>query len=273
MDKGPRVFRDQLSVLLAGTALSLTLSRIIQLPTRQVGLPVFGTQLGVDLSIQWLINLFLVGLVITGVNTLLVSHPLATSGQTRSTAVFWILPGLTALMLGIGLEHVEEIQVWLLVIVGGLIILGVVTTNSYRSIDPEHLARPSVQLLVTISVYGLAMAYCLVIYGAKTRFLLSGPAILVVSGLLTARLLWGTGQPPRRVWLFSGVTSVIMAQAIWALNYWAIAPLYGGLVLLIVFYLTTAIAQQTLQERLDRRALIEVGAAALLAAIIIGVLV
>ncbi|MBN1315268.1 MAG: hypothetical protein JXA42_07365 [Anaerolineales bacterium] len=271
--KSLRVYQDQLSVLLAGTALGLTLSRIIQLPTRQVGLPVFGTQLGVELSVHWLINSFIVGLVITGVNSLLVSHPLVAAGSQRRVLIFWILPALTALILGIGLGQIEDIQTWLLVLVGGLIAVGVVANNAYRSMDPEESARPPVQLLVTITVYGLAMAYCLVIYGSRTRFLLSGSAILVVSGLLAARLLWGTGQPPRRVLLYSAIVSLIMAQAIWALNYWAIAPLYGGLVLLILFYLATAIAQQTLQDRLDRRALIEVGGVALLAIIIIGVLV
>jgi hypothetical protein len=266
------VFQDQLSVLLAGTALGLTLSRIIQLPTRQIGMPVFGTQLGIELSIEWLINIFIVGLVITGVNTLLTSHPLCNTCSKGQILVFWILPALTALMFGTGLGQVKETQTWLVVLVAGLIALGVVTKNAYRSLDPEESAKPVVQLLVTITVYGLAMAFCLMIFGSRTRFLLSGTAIFIVSGLLAVRLLWGTGQPARRILMFGGIIGLIMAQAIWAFNYWAIAPLYGGLVLLILFYLTTAIAQQTLQDRLDRRSLIEVGGVALLAILIIGVL-
>ena len=57
---------------------------------------------------------------------------------------------------------------------------------------------------------------------------------------------------------YGGVVGLLLGQITWALNYWPLLPgLTGGLLLLLSFYLAVGIAQQSLQERLTRRVLME----------------
>jgi hypothetical protein len=63
----------------------------------------------------------------------------------------------------------------------------------------------------------------------------------------------------------------VLGQVTWALNYWLLPGLTGGLLLLLIFYLMVGIAQQGLQGRLTRRVLLEFGIFALIALILIGV--
>jgi hypothetical protein len=55
----------------------------------------------------------------------------------------------------------------------------------------------------------------------------------------------------------------------WALNYWVLPGLTGGLLLLLIFYLLVGIAQQGLQGRLTRRVLLEFGIFGVVALVLI----
>jgi hypothetical protein len=48
-----------------------------------------------------------------------------------------------------------------------------------------------------------------------------------------------------------------MGEVTWALNYWAVGQLVGGLLLLLTFYVLTGVGQQYLARRLSRRVLLE----------------
>jgi len=255
--------------LLGGAAVGFTLSKIIQLPTHQLGFDVLGSQLGVELSTSWLSAVFIVGLVITGAHSLFRDHPLYRQGQVRYTFIFWILSALTALVTGASLARVESTQAWLSVMVGGIILLGVVTANEFKLLDPSKLERPGVQLFAAIVVYTLALALLTLIYATRTRALLAGPAAFAVSSLLTVRFLWNTIQQPRRIAFYGGITGLIMSQAVWALNYWRMEPLAGGLLLLLIFYVVTGIEQQFLLDQMSRRVLIEYGVVVSVAAVVI----
>ncbi|MCI0475077.1 MAG: hypothetical protein L0Y55_02410, partial [Anaerolineales bacterium] len=50
---------------------------------------------------------------------------------------------------------------------------------------------------------------------------------------------------------------ITMAEIVWALNYWNLAGLIGGALLLIFFYAWTGLAQQYLWNRLNRIVFVE----------------
>jgi hypothetical protein len=258
--------RDRLSVLLGGVAIGLALGALIQLPTRRVGLNVFGSRLGVDLSTPWMVTAFAVGLAVAGAHAVLDPHPHYRKGDPT---ISWILPGLTALVTGALLAQTESMRSWLAVMVLGIVALGLVTANEYRSLDPSERERSAVDLVTASAVYGLALALLVLICAARSRTLLSGPAVFAVSGLLSLRLFWSTGQQLRRAVFYGGIIGLIVSQAMWALNYWIIRPLPGGLLLLLIFYLATGITHQSLLNQMSRRVLIEYGAITLAAAAVV----
>lgn len=266
MNAAPPLNRDRLSLLTGGAALGLVLSRVVQLPTQQFGFQVFGSPLGVRLSSSSLMTLFVVGLVITGVQSLLEGHPLAT-GRTR-TAIHWILPALTALMAGVLLAGIEPLVTWMAATLAAVVVLGLVAVNEYRSLDQAVAGRVGSQVLVAAIAYCLALGFLSVVYGARLRTLVAGPAVLLTCGLLAVRLLWSPGRQPARILLYAAVIGLIMAQCAWVLGYWSIAPLSGGTILLLVFYALTGVAQGSWKEHPGRRALLEYGLTALIAVVV-----
>jgi hypothetical protein len=62
---------------------------------------------------------------------------------------------------------------------------------------------------------------------------------------------------------------LITGEIIWAMNYWRIQGLTGGLILLLGFYVATGLANQQLQGRLTRRVLVEYAVVALIGLVIL----
>jgi hypothetical protein len=269
MSDQPEVFRDRLSVLLAGAAVGFFLSRVIELPGRLFGVQALGTPVGIELNTYWLTTAFVIALVVTGTHSVLLSHPLCCQCRARSTFVNWILPALTALLIGRWLATFQNTETWLVAMAIGLIALGYVTTHEYKTVVPDFLARPSTQLAGACMVYALALGLLFMIQGTGARFLLSGPAVLVGCGLLAIRLHWQTGRRFRWLALNGGVVGLVMAQTVWVLGYCRLAVLPASLLLLLVFYLATGVVQMAVQERLGPRSALELGTTAFLAALII----
>jgi hypothetical protein len=76
----------------------------------------------------------------------------------------------------------------------------------------------------------------------------------------------------RRALLYAAVLGLAVGEVTWALNYWLIGPLAGGLLLLAALYVGAGIVQSHLVGQLTRRTLIEfagVGGAAV--ALVLGV--
>jgi hypothetical protein len=250
-------------------AVGFTLSKVIQVPTRQIGMDVLGSPLGVQLSTAWLIVIFSVGLVITGIFSLFRLHPAVSKGKTRQTYVFWILPGFTVLTSGVLLAHTEVIQAWLLLIAGAIILLRIVVENEFRSLDLDEPGQSAERLLVKGLVYFLFLTCAMLVYATRARTLLVAPAVGAGSGLLSMRLFWRPMRKTHRVILYGGVLGLMMSQVVWAINYWQIPSLSGGLLLLLFFYVATNVVEQSMLGRMSGRVLVEYGVIALIAAVAI----
>jgi hypothetical protein len=269
MEVASHLDRDRLSITLAGAALGYTLSRVIQLPTRRFGLQVLGSALGIELSTGWLLALFVVGLVVTGVQILYLRHPACQEERPLSLWVYWVLPGLAALALGGILQQVDDLRLWALAMLGGVLALGVVITSEYHALDPAELATPGRQLFSTVLVYLVTWALLSQVFAARARILLAGPAAFLITALLAARLLLHSGQARRQLVLYSGVLALLLTQILWVLNYWRIGLLAGGLALLLAFYLLVSLVQQAWLGRLGKRSWIEYAVTVALAVLVI----
>ena len=89
--------------------------------------------------------------------------------------------------------------------------------------------------------------------------------------LLAIELLRTTTQRHEPVLSFAVIVGIVLGETTWALNYWPLPGLTGGLLLLLVFYLVVSLAQHGLQEHLTRRVLVEFAVFAIFALILIAV--
>jgi len=283
---------DQLSLLVSLVLLGIALSSIIELPIKPLTLIVLDHPFPLSLSAPQIIALLLVAIVWTGTDSMVRSHPKVRSAGLGYALTFCPLP---TLFTSVAFFLVRPLSInrpfWL----GGLALIGLLLSliiiGEWCTIDHnDGVARLGLNLIA----YLVALALYIAIY-KEERGPLSAVAALAVSGLLALDLLrvgddelsrpssngipFGpsalslrrTLEPLRakplrresssgdtgRTWLCALVAGLAMGEAAWALNYWRISGLRGGMLLLLIFYVITGLAQQGLLGRLTRWVLVE----------------
>lgn len=248
---------DRVSVTVGMVLLGLVLFLVIDLPARTFAFVPLGSPLTVQLSEQWLRAMLAAGLAIAGTHSVVSVHPLVRSGQRQAGFTAWIVPGLSGFLAPFLLPLAPDLHYWL----GGLgmtaVLTGSVILLEYYTADPDALDYTVARLALNLLAYGVALAAFVLIYQSRARSLVTATATAIVSSLVALNLLQGVGQPMRRTVLYAGLAGLVMGQSTWALNYWRIHTLTGGVLLLLFFYVAVGVAQQHLQGSLTRRVLAE----------------
>jgi hypothetical protein len=139
----------------------------------------------------------------------------------------------------------------------------------YATVERGKSGFRRARLWLDALAYGSALILFLFVYQTRTRSLLSGSLVAVTAFLLAAEILRTATTRPRAALVYGGIIGLILGQVTWALNYWVLPGLTGGLLLLLSFYLLVGIAQQGLQERLTARVLWEFVVFTLIALVLI----
>ncbi|MCS7002912.1 MAG: hypothetical protein NZ518_08700, partial [Dehalococcoidia bacterium] len=208
----------------------------------------------------WVVVAGIVGVVAVGADSLVRSHPKSYLHDVAHSLLFWILPALVALGAAVFLRLFGGG----LAVVGGLALAGVLLTlvmlAEYLTVDPREPAYAPARLALNLATHLAAFSLYTAIYATKERSLYTGTAVAVVSTLLAVELYRSAEAPPWRTWLYAAITGLMVGQVHWALNYWPIGSLSGGVVLLLVFYLISGVVQNHLLGRLSRVVAVEFAA-------------
>ena len=231
-------------------------------------------RLGGDLppiTVSWLLVASLVVITSTGADVFIRSHP---QMQTRRLPTinlgfvvielapgFWILPSFTIIasfaffrLFGVSLGTTAGI---LASVAAGGLLLATLLGQHYaldRRPDLRHNARLSLQTIAFLLAFGVFSA----VYFARLRTLYSA-ALIGASGALLAYALLQWTPPRRGLLLLASMVGLTLAEATWALNYWAAPFLLGGAMLLVIFYVATGLLQNHLESTLSRRIFWEYG--------------
>jgi hypothetical protein len=248
---------DRVSVTVGLVLLALILFQLVDLPARTFTFLPLGSPLAVRLSGQWLRAMLMAGLAIAGTHSVVSAHPSAKGHQRRIGFTAWILPGVAGFIAPFLLSLAPSLSYWL----GGLgltaaMIAGVILLEYYIA-DPDAAHHFVANLALNLLTYGVTLAAFVLIYYSRARSLVTATATAVIGGLMALSLLQGIGQLQRRTALYAGLVGLIIGQSTWALNYWRIHALAGGVLLLLFFYVTVGLTLQHLQGSLTRRVLVE----------------
>lgn len=249
---------DRVSILVSLVLLGLAFSLIIALPTRLVNTTVLGSQVTLVLSGRWILAGLLTALTALGTDYALREHPRYGAGDVPFAFLFWIIPCLVTLAaagFAPALPPTPLVWVALLGVTGAL--LSLVIVAEYRTIDPKDPAYTPARLGLNVLVYLAALFLFAGVYNAKARSLLSATAVLLLAGLLALALLRAERQATARTWLYAAICALILGEATWALNYWGVSGMVGGVLLVLAFYFFTGLAQQHLLGRFSRTVLFE----------------
>lgn len=244
---------SRVGVLAAAVLLTYALTRLVNAPAFTVAIQLPGFYFSYPFTLGTAMTVMAAGLTASGMDWLLRAHP-SLAGQR--TAEHWLLPALTAFIIGVLLDNVPAGSVWWAALAIGSVILISVFLAEYVAVDP---GAPTYALassgLIALS-YTLFLLFVIALQLGGVRLFLSVPAIFLAAGLVTLRTLhlrlggkwelpWGIG------------IGIVSAQLAAALHYWPFSALQMGLILLGPLYALTALAYSVRQDIPVRSAILE----------------
>ena len=277
-------YRDRASVMIWMVLLGLAAQRFLALPERSFTAIVLGSPITLTVTDNVILGALLAGLVASGTEAVVRSHPRNQRGRIRrdhidsprraidpgakiegaslASSGHWVFWGLPIALIAVAillLPFAPSVVYWVIGLVGTGLALGFSMAGIFYTIDPFQPGYRRARLGLNALTYAAALVLFLVVYRTRVRSIVSATEVMLVSGLLALELLRGSERPTVLMALYAGITGLVLGQATWALNYWRLDSLTGGLVLLVIFYDVVGLSQHGLQGRIRRRVLLEYG--------------
>jgi len=171
-------------------------------------------------------SLLAAGLTATGMDWLLHGHP-ALGG--RRTVVHWLLPTLTALVIGVPLTLAGSGPQWALTFLISGVALVLVILAEYAVVESASPGYALASAGLTALALALFLILAAVLRAGSLSPLFSLPALALAAGLVSLRAL----QLRLGRWEFawSAGIGLIVVQLAAGLHYWPLSPLRYGLLL------------------------------------------
>lgn len=220
------------------------------------------------ITLSWFLIGSLTVITSAGADLLARSHP---QMQSRTLPVvnlgfvrlelaptFWVLPSFSVIgsfaffRLFSGILEGVAFALALLAAGGSLL---VVLVAQHYALDRDPEVRQRAQTVLQVIGYLIAFGCFSAVYYTRYRTLYSATMIGLTATLLAVALLAYT--PRASNLLLSVLVGLVLAEATWALNYWATTFLMAGTLLLVIFYVIVSLLQHRGAGRLSRRLLLE----------------
>ena len=243
---------DRISVLLAAVLLAYALANLIKTPGYAFNLNLLRISITISLNLNVIATLIASGLTAAGMDWLLRGHP---HFEDQNTFQHWILPALTAFVLGIPLYNLPFGPAWWLSFGLGGILLLLVFIAEYIALDSSDVRYPAASAGLVALSYTLFLILVATVTFSGMRLFFVSIIVFPAAGLVTLRALHlRTGG-----WEFTWAIGIalVLTQLAAAFHYWPLEPVQYGLVLLGPLYALTELAQNLYEDISWRRAGIE----------------
>ena len=244
--KTNRYFPDinRISVLTATVLLAFALTRLLATTAYLVGFQIFGRNIRFDVDLRIIIILLASGLTATGMDWLLKSHPLI--HKKKRTLDHWLVPMLTALVLGMPLYLLRTDALWWGGFGIGALLLVLVFWAEYVVVSPGDMNYPIAMVALTVLSFALYLILALALrYGGARLFFLA-PALFIATFLVSVRTLHlRLGGRWEIAWAIG--IALVGVQLAAGLHYLPITPIYYGMLLLGVLYGLTSFVASLLE--------------------------
>lgn len=242
---------DRLSILAATILLAYSLARFIALPTQEIAAQLPGFYLSVQINAGTIVALLVAGLTATGADWLMRDHPSFEKGSLEH----WLLPALTAWVIGLPLSQLPSSPWWWLGFALGGALLILVLVAEYIVVDPQDIRQPPAAAGLTAVSFALYLVLAAALRYSDQRLFLELPALALAGGLVSLRTLhlrlnqWALPQ--------AVVISLVTTQIGAALHYWSLSPVSFGLALLGLAYSLTSLFGNLAEGEPVRGAIVE----------------
>ena len=244
---------DRLSVLAATILIAYASIRLIDLPPSEFEFQLPGFFLSVEISIATLITLLVAGLMAAGSDLLLRDHPLL---KGKNTLEHWLLPALTAWVIGVPLYRLPLSPQWLAGFAIGSALLMLVLVAEYISVDPEDQRYSLATAGLTAASFALYLMLAIAMRSSGLRLFYILPTLTFAAAVVSLRTLH---LRLRGRWLFTetAALALVIAQLVAAFHYLPLSPIAFGLALLGPAYALTSLIASLSEGASVRQAILE----------------
>jgi hypothetical protein len=223
---------NRLSVVTASILLAYALIPFIQLPDRTLGTRIFGILFQMRVNFATIIYIITALMAAAGVSWLLKDHP-----QLGQQPVYqhWLIPALTALVIGVPLNSLAVGPQWWSVFGFGGLLLVAVLVSEYITVDPYDSRHGPAAIALTAVSYALFLILTITLVAAGSRLYVLVPTLGGAIFLVTLRNLHLRLFGKWYILWSAGITLAIVQVAA-ALHYWPLSPLRFGLIILGLVY-------------------------------------
>jgi hypothetical protein len=227
---------NRLSVLASTILLAYAVSPFISLPATELNLNLPGAVFSFRLNVGTLVSVLVAALAGVGTDWLLRSHPVI---RGQSTLQHWLLPALTAWVIGVPLGSLEiSPQWWAVFSLGGTLLI-LVFVAEYIVVDLSDARQVPATVGLTAVSFALYLILTIAVRAAGLRLYLLLPALVIPIALVTIRTLYlRLGGRWQIGWAIA--IALIVGQVAAGLHYWPVTPLSYGLILLGPAYALTS---------------------------------
>jgi Protein of unknown function (DUF5656) len=243
----------RVSILTATVLLAFALTRLVSAPPYKLTIPLGGVYISLVFNLNTLLVLLAGGLTASGVDWLLRTHPSLEKGETRE---HWLLPTLTALVIGVVLNTLPPTLIWWLGFGLGAAILLVVFFAEFVAVDPNDVRYPLATAVLTVFAFVIFLILAVALKASNVRLFLVAPALFLGAGLVALRTLHlRLNERWEAAWAFGIAMVTIQLGA--ALYYMPLTPVRFGLGLLGPVYALTSLSVSLAGGTPPRQAIFE----------------
>ena len=250
IEEGKSPLTDRIGMLTAVILLAYAIARIVQTPELALTISLPGFYFVYPLSISTAISVMAAGLTATGMDWIIHSHPAL---EKKPTTEHWMLPTLTAFIIGAPLSILPNGVIWWLGFAFGAVLLALVFTAEYIVVDPTASNYAIARAGLTSLSYALFFILVISLRFASLRLFLLLPVLLLAAGLISLRILHLDGTDR---WDFPWAIGIgiISVQLGAGLHYWPLTPIQYGLALTGPLYALTMLSTNITEGIPIRRA-------------------
>lgn len=245
---------SQLSVLAAIIILAYAVSSFLTFPEREIAVQLPGIFISFQINSEILIGILVAGITGAGASWLFQSHPALT--EDKYVFHHWIIPALTALVIGILLFQLPYGFIWILGLFLGGVILVLVLLGEYIAIDEMDVRQPLAAIGLTAVSYALLLILVVSLRTSGVRLFIVLPSITIATWFVSLRVIHLRMHGEWTI-IESAIIAIIVGQVAAAFHYWPFAPITYGLAFLGPAYALNSLFIGFIESKNLRRVLQE----------------
>jgi hypothetical protein len=219
---------NRLSIVVSTILLAYTLTRFISIPAQEVEFSILGVFFSILVNFSTLVSLLVAGLTASGTAWLMYDHP-ASNGYT-STAVHWLLPSLTSLVLMLAIAQLPFGPTWWLAAAASGLVLMLVFSAEYAVLDRANLFYTPAEMVITALSVVLFLILAISLHASGTRLFYRVPVLSIAALLVYLRVIH-LRQEGRWALAQGSVSFLLIGEIAAGLHYWPAGSIAFGIAL------------------------------------------